>query len=186
MPRVRILYVDEEADAHEAAAAAAAQPLPELPPPPVHPRLTAIKAELDAATDDRVRAAGSALIDRLRVCMAAAFARRVDAAVAIRGYQREKEALASDAARHAQEAERLRGVKADIRAARTAMNARAKAMRADEAALTTAVAALEDRKGRFDASAEGDERRADATATAAENAKQESLFRQLLDLIRTS
>lgn len=185
MPRVRILYVDEEADAH-AAAAAVAEPLPELQAPLAHPQLTAIKVELEAAADDGVRAAGSALVDRLRVCMAAAFARRVDAAVAIRGYQREKQALDSDAARHAREAARLRRVKADVKAGRAVLNARAKTMRADEAALTRAVAALEDRKGRFDASAEGRERRADAAATAAEDAKQESLFRQLLDQIRTS
>lgn len=151
--------------------------------PPRDPRLSAIKKELESADDD-VRLAGEELVVRLKVCLAAAFARRVDSAVSIQGHQRAKAQLTADAVSFQQESTRLAGVKAEIKAGRAALTARAKTMRADEEALKRGEASLEERKRRFDASAEDRELRADEAATMAEDAKQETLFRQLLNLIR--
>lgn len=163
-------------DVEEAPAAPRVAPLRD-------PRLSAIKKELELADDD-VRQAGEELVVRLKVSLAAAFARRVDSAVSIQGHQRAKEKLSADAVSFEQESTRLAEVKAEIKAGRAALTARAKTMRADEEALKRGMAGLEERKRLFDASAEDRERRADEAATLAEDAKQETLFRQLLDLIR--
>lgn len=151
--------------------------------PPRDPRLSEIKKELELADDD-VRHAGEELIARLKVSLAAAFSRRVDSAVSIQGYQRVKGELSADAASFLQESTRLVNINAEIKAGRAALTARAKTMRADEEALKRGMASLEERKRRFDASAEDREHRADEAATKAEDAKPETLFRQLLNLIR--
>lgn len=172
-PRVRIMYVD-------GGSAVAAT----VPPAALQvPRLQTIKQELEGA-DDEVRRQGTELVTRLRVSFSAAYARRIDSAVTVGGYRREKEQLAADESSLEEEAARLEGVKADIKAGRATMDARAKAMRADEEALKRAKADLERRKGRFDASAEANEVHADQTATEAEDAKQEELFQQLLNIVR--
>lgn len=72
-------------------------------------RLSAIKKELESANGD-VRQAGEELIVRLKVCLAAAFARRVDSAVTIQGRQSAKEKLSADAASFEQESTRQAGV----------------------------------------------------------------------------
>lgn len=130
------------------------------------------------------RRQGTELVTRLRVSFSAAYARRIDSAVTVGGYRREKEQLAADESSLEEGAARLEGVKADIKAGRATMDARAKAMRADEEALKRAKADLERRKGRFDASAEANEVHADQAATEAEDAKQEELFQQLLNIVR--
>lgn len=151
--------------------------------PPRDPRLSAIKKELELADND-VRHAGEELVVRLKVSLAAAFSRRVDSAVSIQEHQRAKEELSADAASFLQESTRLANIQAEIKAGRAALTAGAKTMRADEESLKRGMASQEVRKRSFDASAEDREHRADEAATKAEDAKPETLFRQILNLIR--